>query len=592
MRLSLRAAWNGLGAVIALGFLAPTANAQTWTSRPIWKAAPVPQAGPGPSDCGIDASTSGAVGDGVTDDTAAIQAVLAHGGRVCITRPGTYVVGASLVRAGVMPNATLNSALVIGSGTTLMLGRGVRLRMADHSDCYLMRNANPATGDHDITIAGGSFDGNCNNQHDNLWIQPYWFGHLMAFKNVQRIQVRDTGTIEPTCYAWLFAGCNDVTVERIGFRHYHRNSDGVHFDGPGERIVVRDISGVTADNMVSFTPDEGTYFFGKAIAEWGSGDIRDVLVENVHSNFAKEPVRLTGPAYLAMENFTIRNVTGSVRDGMGIHLHDDDLGLLSGCRMSNILIENISCVVPPGYAQVAIDASGARDVTVRDVWVRDRQNIAVLVESKPGSSVDLTSLRIENVRTTTPVERLVKIGGGNGPSRVRQLLGSNWTGTITSGGVMIDASQQIDAMTMKGVVCTGGIFVNKSVQTPSVMDISGLRLVNAEYGFICAGTTAIDLSNSSVDGAGTLVLYQADPRAVTRVTGSELAYGSPTPMSPVYVAGGLLRVSHPSWRMRGVSFTAPALRGDRFFNTETGVMPWALLGMGKVRFDGVQWVRE
>ena len=359
------AGWGGL--LVALIGGTP-AIGQTWSGGPIWRPSPVPQAGPGPSDCGVDASTAGAVGDGVTDDTAAIQAALNQGGRVCITRPGTYVVSAALVNAGVLPNASLNSALVIQSNTTLMLGRGVRLWMANQSNCYLMRNANPGTGDHDITIAGGSFDGNCNNQQTNLWVEPYWFGHLMVFKNVQRLSVRDTGTIEPKCFAWLFAGCSDVAVERIGFHHFHRNSDGVHFDGPSERIVVRDLSGVTGDNMVSFTPGEGTYFFGKALAEWGEGDIRDVLVENICSNDAKEPVRLTGPAHLVMENFIIRNVWGSVRDGMGIHLHDDDRGALSGCRMSNILIENISCTVPPGAFTTSHMPRRRMSSTAGGVW--------------------------------------------------------------------------------------------------------------------------------------------------------------------------------------------------------------------------------
>lgn len=582
----------GIAGVLAALVMGGPAFGQTWSSQPIWRPAPVPTAGPGPGDCGIDVSAAGALGDGVTDDTAAIQAALNHGGRVCITRPETYIVSAALVRAGVLPNATLNSALVIQSNTTLMLARGVVLRMANHSDCYLMRNANPAGGDHDISIAGGAFDGNCNNQQDNLWVEPYWFGHLMVFKNVQRLGVRDTGTIEPTCYAWLFAGCNDVTVERIGFRHFHRNSDGVHFDGPSARIVVRDLSGTTADNMVSFTPDEGTYFFGKAIAEWGTGDIRDVLVENVSSIDAKEPVRLTGPAYRIMENFIIRNVSGTVRDGMGVHLHDDDLGALSGCRMSNILVENISCQVPPGYAQVAIDASGATDVTVRDVWVRSRQNMAVLVESKPGSSVDLPSLRIDALRTVVPVERLVKIGGANGTARVRSLTGGGWSGSLASGGAMIDISQRVDAINLSGVTCTGGIFLNKLTPLPTAMTLNALKLVNAEYGFVVQGSTAINLSNSSINGTTTLALYQADPAAWTRVTGFGLTYGPGVPVNPVYIAGGWLSVSNPSWRMRGLSFTAPPAVGDRFYNTEVGAMPWAALGIGGVRFDGVGWVRE
>lgn len=133
-----------------------------------------PGSGPGVSvgtkNFVVDVSKYGAVGDGATDNALAFQAAYnavrdAGGGKVTVTYPGTYVVTGLLTSGGASPtspNTTLNSALVVYSGTYLECVPGVIIKLGlvkDDSRCYLLRNSDPTGGNTDIVIDGG-----------------YWFG--------------------------------------------------------------------------------------------------------------------------------------------------------------------------------------------------------------------------------------------------------------------------------------------------------------------------------------------------------------------------------------------------------------------------------
>lgn len=577
------------------GWSAAPSFAQTLASRTLNDGPSWPVFEPDFSACTADPADFGARGDGVADDTRAIQAALDVGGHVCIRRPGVYVVSGALARLATGDNSRLNAALVIRSGTTLTMQNNVKLRLASGSDCYLLRNASPETGDHDIVVEGGQLDGNANGQQENNWLRPYWFGHMVLFQHVTRVAVRDVRSINPSRYAFLFVGSADITTERLWFKHQRLNSDGVHFHGPCSRIVVRDLRGLTNDNMVGFVCGEGLYYFGHADEEFGVGDITDVLVERLYSTWGKEPVRLTGPLGTACRRFVIRDVSGEVIAGMGVHLGDDSAGLLYGCEMTDIQIERINCRVPPGYALVAIDASGAKDVTIRGLTVTDPSNSALLLEARGGQAVDVQRLELSGLRMTGSATRAVRFVGPG--VRVRRFVGSDWVVNQQPSGVALDVGSLVDLGEMSGIAVTGGALLSKSPDAgPGAWSFNGWTLNNVSAGFVPAGATTLNLTGGTVfwSGAGPapLVLYQVDANAVTRVVGSGLSYtGAPLP-APVYVPRGAFTVNHPEWRMAGSGILGTPQPGDRFYNLQTFGQPWDLLGIGPVVFDGENWVRR
>ena len=88
-------------------------------------------------------------GDGIHDDTLALQALLDERGIVSVNKPGTYLV---------------SKTLIIHSNTHFILSPGAVLLAAPGSKCALIENEHFAGSgrDSDITVTGGIWDGNCD----------------------------------------------------------------------------------------------------------------------------------------------------------------------------------------------------------------------------------------------------------------------------------------------------------------------------------------------------------------------------------------------------------------------------------------------
>ncbi|MBQ2686388.1 MAG: hypothetical protein IJF55_01470, partial [Clostridia bacterium] len=91
-------------------------------------------------------------GDGLHDDTKAIQSMLDARGIVTVDRPGTYLI---------------SETLIIHSNTRFILSPGVYILAAPYSKCALIENEAFASDgkrrDENISIEGGKWDANCDN---------------------------------------------------------------------------------------------------------------------------------------------------------------------------------------------------------------------------------------------------------------------------------------------------------------------------------------------------------------------------------------------------------------------------------------------
>jgi hypothetical protein len=118
---------------------------------------------------GVDVKSFGAKGDGITNDTAAIQRALDYvrlaGGGTVVFPLGTYLVSYQ----DHPENSSYRTALVVGSNTTLQCyGATIKLANGQTSPGVansIVFNYNiSAGGNTDINIIGGVFDGNAANQ--------------------------------------------------------------------------------------------------------------------------------------------------------------------------------------------------------------------------------------------------------------------------------------------------------------------------------------------------------------------------------------------------------------------------------------------
>ncbi len=206
-----------------------TAAAGSWSARS-------PTGAGSAGDGVVDVADHGARGDGVTDDTAALQAVLDdHAGRVIVFGSGTYLVSQLLLPSGT--HLDLGSAVLRRSGNTQGAAGGTTLR-----------NADLEKGNADITILGGTIEGGADAT-----------GRLLGLVNTQRVDVRGT-TLRKGDSAfvdWMFVleGCEDVHVSDVRISGGTEvGEDGLHIKA-SSRVTVANCTIESGDDALAIVQE-------------------------------------------------------------------------------------------------------------------------------------------------------------------------------------------------------------------------------------------------------------------------------------------------------------------------------------------------
>ncbi len=324
-----------------------------------------------------DVREFGAVGDGVTKDTAAIQAALDAGGVACLP-PGTYLSGTLYLRSG--------GGLKILPGAVLLASPDpADYNAADFVPQNSASKAEATTGGHliaavecrDIVLCGGGrIDGNFSaflNEVDPAC--PVWFrrtvrpAQMIYLCECFGVRVTDLDLVNSPYWSCFLHGCEEVTIRGL---HIHTdarvaNSDGIDLDCC-RRVTVSDCVIETGDDALTLRANGSRLrrkrpceeivvsncilksLYANAIRLGvGNGEIRNALFNNlivpgyrcaisIVSNWSNDPANVTGAC---IHDIEFRNMRLLARRPFCIKLDNNDGEARTAASVRNITFQHI-----------------------------------------------------------------------------------------------------------------------------------------------------------------------------------------------------------------------------------------------------------
>ena len=263
-------------------------------------------------------------GDGIHDDTEALQELLDKGGEVFFPKPNAFYL--------------VSKTLTIGSNTRLVLPRFAEIRLKDGSNCLLLRNKtvdkpaerlpaglgtwqrhlalhenkyspDPEDTTVNIEIVGGIWNFNNMGQNPNPLQSrdmsiPDFTGYGMLFHNVKNFRLSSLTLKDPTNFAVTidrtsYFNVDDITFDYNDGNPVSLNMDGIHVNGNCHFGCIRNLRGACRDDLVALNADEGS-----------GGPITDILVDGIFAEECHSAVRLLSVKY-PVERVRITNVYGT-----------------------------------------------------------------------------------------------------------------------------------------------------------------------------------------------------------------------------------------------------------------------------------------
>lgn len=278
---------------------------------------------------------------GGDDDTAILQAAL----NTAATEGAVHLI---------MDGAALITGLVVHSNTTIECrDKTCGFFLADGANRPVLANAHPSRTqrlDRHLTLLGGTYNQNCRAQAHHLpegvhYTQAKEFVVGLRLLGVENVLIRDVTVQDFRCFAILMTNWEHVTMENIrldlpNFIHA-ANQDGIHVQGPGRFLVLRNISGKTSDDFIALNGDEE--FNG--VTSWchpevSVGPMSDIVVDTLIVEEAAQVVRILSREN-SQDRITIRNVTGCFKSfGFYLSAWDYQSKGMQG-EFGSILIENV-----------------------------------------------------------------------------------------------------------------------------------------------------------------------------------------------------------------------------------------------------------
>lgn len=300
-------------------------------------------------------SFPGVKGDGVHDDTEAIQAALdTRRGLVYLPTPSAHYV--------------ISKTLVIHSGQTLRLDRSAVIRLADHADSLMLMNASGESC-RGISVEGGIWDGNNANQtpHDFSPQVAYdpnrYLGVLMRFDGVRNLRIANLTLKDPESFAVQMGNIEQFTVENIDFDYnmLRLNMDGIHLNGNCRHGRIANLKGATNDDMVALNADDG------GIAEMARGPISDVQVDGLFCENGYTAVRLLS-AGSPVSRVRLSNIFGTYRYNVVSFTHHN-VHPGAPTRFEDIVIDGVFCSKPTAPLPTPLPSDESARASAPLLWI-------------------------------------------------------------------------------------------------------------------------------------------------------------------------------------------------------------------------------
>jgi hypothetical protein len=362
-------------------------------------------------------ATIGIVGDGIHDDTTAIQALIdSRRALVHLPAPPKHYL--------------ISKPLRIHSNQTLQLDRFTVIRLKDGSDCLMITNDDHEHGNENVALVGGVWDMHNEGQSlseyqkTRIWKGTYdpasYLGVLMRFNRVKRLTLRSLTLKDPVTFSTQLGNLTEFTIEDITFDHNLKrtNMDGIHVHGNSRHGRITNLKGATNDDLVALNADDAGIF------EMSRGAIEDIAVDGVWATDGYTAVRLLS-AGSPIRRIRLANIFGTYRyNAVSFTNHKVHPGTES--VFEDVSISGLFCAKSgtgmnpdpskpgnPNLAMIWIDAPAVvSGLTMADIHRTETTWPAATLYIEPGAiikSLQLTQATILN-RTPGPLDLLVNRG--------------------------------------------------------------------------------------------------------------------------------------------------------------------------------------
>lgn len=344
---------------------------------------------------------------GGTDDTTLIQSILDRAPKL-----GSLKL--------IVDGPILVTGLKVHSNTTIeCLNRACGFYLADNSNRPLMANATPqpeGRADHNLSFLGGTYNGNAEHQEHTT--KEHGWTTAFALHGVEQVLFRDVSITNSRTFAVYLTNWRRVVFENIYINLDHipkqSNQDGIHVQGPGEFLSIRNVQGRAWDDMIALNIDDllgdwdsdGKFARDPAtIKRFGSaagiGAVSDVDIDGVQVEDCAQVIRILSRAS-RLDRVSIRNVKGTYRDfGVWITPY-----LREGGNIGRLEFENIDLrpVGPRAYDYVPPFlfwfAGKMEQVTLKNISSHAPIDDRPLVWIQPDAKID--RLRIDGLNVYDP----------------------------------------------------------------------------------------------------------------------------------------------------------------------------------------------
>lgn len=250
-----------------------------------------------------------AAGDGVADDSAAIQAALFSGKKRIVIPAGNYRVVTTLrVPSDTRIEADADARIFSCGDTPKKRGD------------FLLTNSDHVNGNVNIELCGGIWDGNnqgkYNTKNPDLFDQNAWSGTVLNFFNVRNLLLENLVIANSVIYNTRFCKVENFIIRNIGFKSDRLafNQDGLHFAGFVRNGVIENVralsKGQTNDDLLALNADDSLVRLENLDLLCGPIEnltFRDIYAEDCHT--AVRILSVNSP----IRNIRIENLTAGCR---------------------------------------------------------------------------------------------------------------------------------------------------------------------------------------------------------------------------------------------------------------------------------------